>query len=495
MKKHSVFYISILLTILFIVWGGFFTGHFTRITTEAFDFMIDYLGWVYVATTFFLVLFSVYLLFSKYGHIRLGKADAEPDFRTASWLAMLFGAGMGVGIVYWGVAEPVTHYTEPPYGEPYTPAAALLAMTYSFFHWGLQPWGIYTVISLVLAYFQFNKGLPATVSSAFYPLLNDRIHGPIGKTIDILSVFATVFGIATSLGLGAMQITAGLHALFDVPNILYVQLIVIGTATVLFIISITTGLEKGIQYLSNAAIILSVLIMLMVLMLGPTTAVFNIFFTTLGNYLGEFVEMSLGLNPFGENDWLGTWTLFYWAWWIAWSPFVGMFIARISRGRTIREFVIGVLFVPTFGTCAWFAVFGGSALHMIENLDQPEMAREITADVSLSIFRFFEHFPASPVLSALGFAVVSIYYITVADTSTFVLGMLSERGRLNPSTAIQITWGVIQSATAAVLLLSGGLNVLQTASLVAAFPFAILLMLMCWALLKGLNSELPRGKK
>ncbi|SFH63938.1 glycine betaine transporter [Priestia megaterium] len=495
-SKHSVFYISILLVIIFIIWGGFFTKNFTAITNITYNFIIDDLGWIYIGTAFFLVLFSVYLLFSKYGHIRLGKETATPEFKTGSWLAMLFGAGMGVGIVYWGVAEPVTHYVNPPHGEGYTAASANTAMKYSFFHWGLQPWGIYTVISLALAYFQFNKGLPAAISSAFYPLLKNRIFGPIGQTIDILSVFATVFGIATSLGLGAMQISAGMHALFGIPDTILVQMIVIGLGTILFIASISTGLEKGIQYLSNIAILLSFLIMFLVLVLGPTSTIFGTMFNSLGSYLTDYVQMSLHLTPFGDNTWLGDWTLFYWAWWIAWCPFVGMFIARISKGRTIREFVIGVLFVPTLGTCAWFAIFGGSALHIIQNLGHPELAKQITANVSLSIFNFFDYLPASSTLSMIGFAVVVIYYITVADTSSYVLGMLSERGNLNPSTKIKITWGIIQSAAAAVLLLAGGLTILQTASLVAAFPFAIILILVCWSLVKALKADAnPRETK
>ncbi|MEA3577774.1 BCCT family transporter, partial [Peribacillus frigoritolerans] len=315
------------------------------------------------------------------------------------------------------------------------------------------------------------------------------VHGPIGKTIDILAVFATIFGIATSLGLGAMQISGGLNALFGIPNTLLVQIIVIAVATILFLISITTGLEKGIQFLSNTAMILSFLIMFLVLVLGPTSTIFKVFFSTMGSYVSDFVDMSLNLEPFGDSKWIGSWTLFYWAWWIAWAPCVGMFIARISKGRTIKEFVIGVLFVPSLGTFAWLSIFGGSALHMIHNLGQKELATQITSNVDLSVFSFFDYLPASSLLSIVGFTVMIIYYITVADTSTFVLGMLSERGNLNPSNKIKITWGVIQSMVAAVLLMAGGLQVLQTASMAAAFPFAIIMVIMCWSLFKALKEE------
>ncbi|HEX7063819.1 MAG TPA: BCCT family transporter [Bacillales bacterium] len=494
-KKNIVFAASLVLTLIFIVWGAFFTDSLTSVTNAVYNVFIDYLGFVYLAATLFFVIFAVFLLFSKYGHIRLGKQTDRPEFKTPSWLAMLFGAGMGIGIVYWGVAEPVSHYTNPPFGEPYTAAAANTAMKYTFFHWGLDPWAIYTVIGLSLAFFQYNKGLPASISSAFYPVLGDKIYGPIGKTIDILAVFATVFGIATSLGLGALQITAGMNAIFSVPNTLTVQLIVVVVATALFLISISTGLEKGIQFLSNAAMILSFTVLLLVLVLGPTFTIFKVFFNTSGNYINDFIQMSLRMKPFGDASWIADWTLFYWAWWIAWAPFVGMFIARVSRGRTVREFVFGVLIVPTLGTCLWMTIFGGAALDIIQSAGNHELADYIAGHISLSIFTFFEHLPLTFVLSIIGFAVVAIYYVTVADTATVVLGMLSEQGRLNPSLKIKMTWGIIQSAVAAVLLWAGGLNVLQTASLAAAFPFAIIMAIMCWSLLKGLRSEFEEQKE
>lgn len=494
LKENIVFLVSLALTLIFILWGVLFTENLTKVTNTIYKGSIDYLGWVYLGATLFFVIFSIYLLFSKYGDIRLGKKTDTPDFKTGSWLAMLFGAGMGIGIVYWSVAEPITHYTNPPMGEAYTIEAANTAMKYTFFHWGLHPWAIYTAIGLALAFFQYNRRLPAAISSAFQPILGDKINGPIGKTIDVLSIFATVFGIATSLGLGAMQVTAGMHDLFGVPNRLIVQLIVIAVATVLFITSINTGLEKGIQYLSNAAMILSFAIMVLILLVGPTLSIVKVFFNTTGMYLSDFLQMSLRLKPFGKGEWIASWTLFYWAWWIAWAPFVGMFIARVSKGRTVREFVIGVLIAPTIGTCLWMSIFGGSALSIVIDTGNHDLAKHIAENVSLSIFTFFEHLPLTSLLSILGFAVVAIYYITVADTATFVLGMLSEGGTLNPSNKIKVTWGIIQSAVAAVLLLAGGLNVLQTASIAAALPFAIILIVMCFSLHKGLKSELEIQK-
>ena len=493
-NANIVFYVSVLLTSAFIILGIFFTESLSAITNAIFNGTIDYFGWVYLSSALLFVLFSVYLMFSKYGHIRLGKETDKPEFKTISWLAMLFGAGTGVGILFWSVAEPIFHYTNPPTGKGYTEASANLALKYSFFHWGFHPWAIYTVIGLALAFFQFNKKLPASVSSAFYPLLKDKIYGPIGKTIDILAIFATVFGIATSLGLGAMQISGGLNSLFGIPNTLTVQIIVIAVATILYLISISTGLERGIQYLSNTAMVLSLLIMLLVLVMGPTFTIFKVFFHTMGGYVNDFITMSLNSKPFGDSKWNGSWTLFYWAWWIAWAPFVGLFIARISKGRTIREFVVGVLFVPALGTFAWFSIFGGSALHIIYNLGQEKLAQLVTSNVDLAMFTFFDYLPASSLLSIVGFAVVLIYYITVADSSTYVLGMLSENGNLNPSNRIKFTWGIIQSMVAAVLLLAGGLQVLQTASIAAAFPFAIIMVLMCWSLYKALKNEVKEDK-
>jgi glycine betaine transporter len=303
-----------------------------------------------------------------------------------------------------------------------------------------------------------------------------------------------VFGIATSLGLGTMQITAGLNHIFNVPDTLTIQIIVIAVASIMYMISISTGLERGIKILSNTALILSITIMLIIMAVGPTSSIFKTLFDTTGGYLFNWLDMSLRLEPFGDGTWVNGWTLFYWAWWIAWAPFVGLFIARISKGRTISEFIIGVLLVPTLGTFVWLSVFGGSALHFIHNLGNSELATQITSNLSLSIFNFFEYLPFSLFLSILGFAVVAIYYITVADTATYVLGMLTEGGNLNPSNKIKITWGVIQALVAIVLLLAGGLEVLQKFSIVAAFPFAIIMVLMCWSLIKELRNEVNVNK-
>ncbi|GAB7388154.1 glycine betaine transporter OpuD [Bacillaceae bacterium] len=489
LKSKTVFSVSLLLTLGFIVFGIFFTERLAELSSSLLNLTISNFGWFYLASALFFLLFSIYMLFSRYGNIRLGKESDRPAFSTVSWIAMLYSAGMGMGIVFWGVAEPVSHYLSPPYGQGNTADSANLAMKYSFFHWGLHPWAIYAVIGLSLAFFQYRKNLPALISSAFYPLLGDRIFGPIGKTIDVLAVFATVFGIATSLGLGAMQVAGGMSSLFGIPNSTTVQMIVIGVATVLYTISLSTGLERGIRFLSNLTLWLSIFMVALVIALGPTAHIFKILISTTGAYFNDLLAMSLRLEPFREDKWIAGWTLFYWAWWIAWAPFVGAFIARISKGRTIKEFVIGVLLVPTFGSFVWFSAFGGTSIHLIHNLGITALAEQVTSDVSLALYEFSKYLPLGSLLSYLAFVLIITYFVTVADTSTFVLGMLSEKGSLNPSIKIKVTWGIIQAFVAVVLLLSNGLNALQTASITTAFPFAIIMVLMCYSLLKGIKKE------
>jgi glycine betaine transporter len=488
-NNNVVFIASLILCGIFIIFGVFFTESLSDVTSAFLSGTIDYFGWFYVLATLLFLLFSVYLIFSRYGNMRLGEDTDRPAYSTISWLAMLFSAGMGIGLVFWSVAEPVYHYATPPLGDGSSAASAAIAMKYTFFHWGLQPWAIYTVVALSLAFFQFRKKLPSLISSVFYPLLGDKIYGPIGKTIDVLAIFATVFGVATSLGLGAMQIAGGMNSLFGVPNTLTIQILVIGIVTVLYIISAATGLDRGIKILSNVNILLATLIMTLLIIVGPTTQIFKIFTHTLGGYINDLIYMSLRLEPFTQDTWISGWTLFYWAWWIAWAPFVGAFIARISKGRTIKEFITGVLVIPTLGTFVWLSAFGGSAIDLIHNSGKVALAEKVNADVTTALFAFFDYFPLGSVLSFLAIILIVTFFVTSADSATFVLGMFSTEGNLNPSNHIKLTWGIIQAFVAVVLLLTGGLKTLQTASIGAAFPFAIIMILMCYSLLKGLHHE------
>jgi len=442
-------------------------------------------------SAFIFLVFSIYLGFGPYGRIKLGKDDDEPEYSFYTWLAMLFSAGMGIGLVLWGVAEPIYHYLTPPLAgvEGGTAEAARQSLRYSFFHWGLHPWAIYTVIALAIAYSQFRKGESGLISLTFRPLLGNRVEGPIGKGIDSLASIATAFGVATSLGFGTLQISGGLNHILGTPNNLTVQLILIGVITILYLISATAGLNKGIRYLSNLNLGLAGGLLIFVFFAGPTTFIIDALTTTIGGYIGNIIPMSFRLTPFSQGTWVGSWTIFYWAWWIAWAPFVGTFIARVSRGRTIKEFVLGVLFVPSLLSAIWFSAFGGSAI-FYEMFENKGIADAVNADVTTALFITLEQFPIGGLLSVLATLLIITFFVTSADSATFVLGMLTSKGDLNPSTSTKLIWGLLQSSIAAVLLISGGLQGLQTASIVAALPFTIIMLLMVVSLNKALRGEL-----
>jgi glycine betaine transporter len=499
MKKfNKVFIISVIISLIFIAWGVFAPENLQTSTTKIQTFLQIKFGWFYLLSATGFLTFSIFLIFSKYGSIKLGKDDDEPEFSTLTWFAMLFSAGMGIGLVFWGAAEPIFHFYEPPTGEGQTAESARVALRYSFFHWGLHPWGIYTVIALSLAYFKFRKGAPGLISYIFEPLLGDRVKGPIGKLIDIIAVIATIFGVATSLGFGAAQISGGISYLFvDIPNTFFTQLIIILIVTVLFTISASTGLDKGIAILSNLNIILAVGLMLFLLFAGPTNFIMDFFTQTIGGYLQNLTSMSFRLGPLNESrsDWIQSWTVFYWAWWIAWAPFVGTFIARVSKGRTIREFVLGVLIVPSIFGALWFSVFGGSGIYleMFEGVSIYNVMTDLGTEIAL--FSVLEHYPLGWLMSLLAIFLISTFFITSADSATFVLGMLTTNGGLNPPNSIKFIWAIIISASATILLYSGGLAALQTASIIAAFPFAIILIMMLFSLTKALNIEVKNKRK
>lgn len=494
MKKISpVFYISITLSILFILWGAFAPENLEKVSSTLQNFLQVKFGWFYLITASALLLFAIFLAFSKYGNVKLGKDDDEPEYSTFSWFSMLFSAGMGIGLVFWSIAEPISHFNIPPFSEGNSPEAAETALRYSFFHWGLHPWGIYAVIALALAFFKFRKDAPGTISAIFYPLLGDHINGPIGRTIDTIAVFATVFGVATSLGLGAIQINGGLHFLNEnISNGFLTQLLIIIAVTILFMISVISGIGRGIKWLSNINIILAILLMVFFLFMGPTTFLLNLFTTSLGNYIEYLPRMSFRLSPFdNENgDWIQGWTIFYWAWWIAWSPFVGTFIARVSKGRTIREFVFGVLAVPTLFGALWFSIFGGTGIH-IEMFGEGGIweAMNFGENTEIALFATLEHLPLSTIATIISIVLIGSFFITSADSATFVIGMQTTNGMLNPPLRVKIIWGLVQAAAAAVLLWSGGLAALQTASIVSAFPFTFILILIMISLHKGLKNE------
>lgn len=493
MKKLTpVFIISVVISLAFILWGVIAPKNLDRVTTYIQGFITDQFGWFYLLAATGFLAFALVLAISPWGRIKLGKNDDEPEYNYLTWFAFLFTAGMGIGLVFWGVAEPINHFYAPPTAEVIeTPQrAAAVALRYSFFHWGLHPWAIYSVVALALAYFNFRKESPGVLSAAFEPLLGDKIHGGIGTTINVVVVFATIFGVATSLGFGTAQISGGISHLFPIGNTAGLQLTIIAVITVLYMASSLTGLNKGIRILSKINIYLAIFLMLFLLFSGPSNFIMNSFTQTLGGYLQNLLRMSFQLDTFNpESNWVQGWTIFYWAWWIAWAPFVGTFIARVSKGRTIREFIFGVIAVPTIFGALWFSVFGGTAIHL--ELFGESNLMEIIGEygTEMALFAVLQEFNFGMVMSGVAILLIASFFITSADSATFVLGMQTTNGNMNPPVSVKFLWGIIQSLTAAVLLWSGGLDALQTASIIAAFPFTIIMIVMVFSLLRALRAE------
>src|SRR6056297_1410548 len=444
-KGTTVFVTSLVLVLSFVGLGIVVPEQLDKVSAALHGAIIEHFGWAYLLAAFGFVVFSVYLAFSKYGRIKLGRDNEKPQYSYFSWFSMLFAAGMGIGLIFWGVSEPLSHFANPPaYIEGGSGTAARFAMLHSFFHWGIQPWAIYIVMSLSIAYFSFRRGMAPLISNTFYPLLGDRVFGGVGRLIDVLAVFATVFGIVTSLGLGALQINSGLNAVFGLPTSDSMTFIIIGVVTVLYMISSMTGLDTGIQILSKTNVLIAILLLTFVFVVGPTSYILDVFTTTVGEYVSEFVNLSLSTNPFQGYEWTKDWTLFYWAWWISWAPFVGLFVASISRGRTVREFVFGAMAVPTLLTFVWFSVFGGAGLHL-ELETKAEFAGLVSENVSVALFELFSFYPLTPVLTAIAVTLLMVFFITSADSATYVLAMMTSGGELRPANWKKIVWGITVS--------------------------------------------------
>lgn len=489
-KNNAVFYISLVISIAIVLWGIMAQTHFAAFADSLLSFLTNYFGWAYLISMFIFVLFALVLAFSKYGNIKLGADDSKPEYSTTSWFAMLFGAGMGIGLVFWGVAEPISHYVSPAPGiEPGTLEAMNFAMKSSFMHWGFHPWANYSIIGLALAYFQFRKNKPGLISSIFIPLFGEeRVNGPLGKIIDILAVFATVAGVATSLGLGTLQINSGLNYLFKLPETTTVQIGIITVITILYIWTAISGIDKGIKLLGDINLYLACGLLILSFVFGPSLKIINLFTNGLGQYINGFIADSLHIEAFGDNSWSNAWTIFYWAWWIAWAPFVGTFIARISKGRTIKEFIGGVIFAPAIVSIVWFSVFGAMGLNLSEKIGV-EGLNLAASNPSTALFQVFNHYSLGSVLSFIAVLLLCTFFITSANSATFVLGMLSSEGDLNPTRQKQFIWGIVQALFATALLVSGGLGALQTASVAAAFPFIAVMLLAIVSLMKALREE------
>ncbi len=490
-KTNYVYIISLIITAIMAVWSIFFKDSFTSFSDKIFSVLTVDFGWSYLLSMTAFVAFCLFIAFSKYGKIKLGPDDSKPEYNTVSWFAMLFGAGMGVGLVFWGVAEPLSHFIAPMGLESASTEAADFAMKTSFMHWGIHPWANYCVLGLALAYFQFRKGKPGLISSIFEPLIGEKgVNGAIGKTIDILAIFATVAGITTSLGLGVLQINSGINYLFGIPKTLFVQIIIIVVFSVIYIWSAVAGIEKGIKVVSDVNLYLAFAIMVLAVIVGPRLAMIDSFVNGLGQYIGNFIGDSMYTNTYGDNSWVNAWRIFYWAWWIAWAPFVGAFIARISRGRTIKEFVFGVVLAPAIGSLVWFAIFGSLGINLgIKEILSTEVMTNIVASPETALFIVMESYPLGKILSIISMVLVCTFFITSANSGTFVLSMLSTEGNLNPPNSKKVVWGVVQSLLAVGLLIAGGLKPLQTISIIAAFPFIFIMIFACISLVKALRKE------
>ncbi|MBM1170602.1 BCCT family transporter [Microvirga arabica] len=454
--------------------------------------ILNSFGWLYLLAVGIFLVTVLLLCLGRYGRLKLGPDESTPDFRFTSWIAMLFAAGMGIGLMFYAVGEPMTHFMAPPTAEPRSIAAMREAMSVTFFHWGIHAWAIYAVVGLSLAYFGYRYNLPLTIRSGLYPLLKERIDGPIGHAVDIFAIVGTIFGIATSLGVGVSQINAGLNYLLGIPMGIEIQLPLIAVIIALATVSVVTGLDKGVRILSETNLIVAILLMIFVLLVGPTALLFRDFVQNLGLYLDSLVLRTFNIYAYQPTPWIDAWTLFYWAWWISWSPFVGMFIARISRGRTVREFVTAVLFIPAGFTFFWMTVFGNTAIFVDTGAAAGALGAAIANDVSVGLFKFFEYLPFSGLTSTLAVLLVTIFFITSADSGSLVIDAIAAGGETQTTTGQRIFWCVLEGVVAASLLLAGGLGALQSATVASALPFTLVMLALVWSLLVGMRADLAQ---
>lgn len=489
-KKYSntVFFVSVIISVIIVLWGLLAPLNFQEVANWLFYVISKQFGWFYILSMAIFIFFSLWLAyFSRFRNIKLGKDDEKAEYSTFSWFAMLFSAGMGVGLIFWGIAEPINYFLNPLNEVPGTREAAMFAFNKSFLHWGAHPWAAYSIIGMALAYMQFRKNKKGLISSLLIPLFGDNFGNTIfGKGIDILTVIATIAGIATSLGLGTYQINSGLSFIFGIPNSSLTQILIIIITTVIVIISVSTPLEKGIKLISNLNIYFAILLLIFCFIFGPTLDIINTFVDGLGLYFSNFMTNTFSIGAFEDNSWYGSWTLFYWAWFIAWAPFTGMFIARISKGRTIKEFVTGVLIAPALVSFIWFSIFGRIGINSSLVIMEKAIKSTPTA-----YFIVMEQFSWGTAVSIFTIILLFTFFITSANSATYVLGILSSDGDLNPSNKKKIIWALLQSAFAMSLMIGSenGLQMLQTASITLALPFAFIMILCIVSFMKELNKE------
>lgn len=493
--NRRVFFSAAIILILSVALTLIFEEDAERYFAHAQEIVSTHGGWIYTLATNVFIIFCLYIAFSKFGGIRIGGSEAKPEFSRWAWFSMLFSAGVGNGLVLFSIADPVRDFLNPPRLAGQDPTLiAQEAINFSFLHHGIHGWAIYSVVGLSLAYFTYNRKMPLTLRSAFYPILGNRIYGWMGDVVDIMAVITTIFGLATTIGFGVGQINAGFTHVFGIPSTLFYQIIIILVVTGTATLSAFSGVNKGVRMLSILNIRVALLIFVLVLILGPTTFVFRAYIQNIGSYLVNFVDMATWTETYTETSWQKIRTIMYWGWWISWSPFVGIFIARISKGRTIKEFVLGVLLLPAAITFLWFSAFGGISMNDIL-LGDTAIIDAVNDDISTALYVFFEKFPLAMVLKVLGVTLICSFIITSADSGALVVDSLTSGGKLNTPKYQRVIWAIAIGVTASVLMYGGGLNALQTAVTITGLPFAIILLIMCYSLLKGIRQDYEKDER
>lgn len=492
-NNQAVLYISAGLALAFVLFSIFFQTAMENVVNSLFAAITGSMGWLYLISAAVFIIAAIIIAAGPYGMIKLGKDWDKPEFSNFQWLSMLFGGGMGIGLVFWSVSEPMMHYLNPPFGEAQTQEAINTAMRMTFFHWGLHPWIIFAIGGLALAYFQFRKDMPFLISSAFYPLIGERVHGPIGKAIDIIAVFATIFGVATSLGLGSNQIATGLQYVWGIEPTPFLVSVIIALMTVIFTLATVSGLHKAMQNIANLKVGLSIAFMVFIFIFGGMVYILNNFTSTLGAYLQNIVGQTFWM---GNLEWLDSWTIFYWAWWIAWAPFVGQFVARVSKGRTIREFILAVSLLPAGFSVIWIGIYGGAAFNLNAQ-SGGALQTAIQADYTTGLFALLKQLPLYPFTAVLAILLIVACFIGAANSATYVLSMLTSGGNMDPDKKLRAGWGIAQGAVTIMLIIVSGtsaLKTLQTASIAAAFPFMLIMLVMCVSIFKALKEDYQQNK-
>lgn len=489
----TVFFISAILVGALIIWGAIDTEGLMAAANAGLSSILQGWGWLYMLGVFFFVVFGTYLAFSKYGKIKLGAPEDVPEYSTASWISMMFGCGLGVGLVYWSVGEPLYHfYAGPAYaGAPGSTQAAEWSMAISFLHWAISPWAIYLISGLAIGLIIYRKKMPALISSCLYPILGDKIYGPIGKAVDIFSIVAIVVGGATTIGLGTLQFNTGLNYYFGLPKTPQWNVICLALVVFVYLCSACLPIDRGIKVGSNASLIACIVLLLWIFILGPTKFIVDNFVNGLGLYIQNFFMMSTFMDPVEQSGWLNSWTIFYWAWWISWTPAVGMFIAKISKGRTIKEFFLGAIIAPSLICMVYFAIYGSTGLHFELMAETKNLIwGAVQQDAPMGLYVLLDQFPGGLVMGIINLFIIFTFFTISADALTIVLGMLSNGGNPEPKTTAKLFWGLTMGAATAILMLAGGLNPMQTALIVSAFPLMFIMLGMCYSIGKVVKDEI-----